>query len=90
MRPGKRLFVGARISVATANALAGCAETLARRTEPGEGEISTRKLSWPGTREQIRTISAWWALAMIDAAIVSEDPADLARAKWILDGKGGR
>jgi 2'-5' RNA ligase len=31
MRPGKRLFVGARISVATANTLAGCAETLARR-----------------------------------------------------------
>lgn len=30
-RPGKRLFVGVRISVATANALAGCAETLARR-----------------------------------------------------------
>lgn len=31
MRPGKRLFVGVRISVAAANALAGCAETLARR-----------------------------------------------------------
>jgi hypothetical protein len=31
MRPGKRLFIGVRISVATANALAGCAETLARR-----------------------------------------------------------
>jgi 2'-5' RNA ligase len=31
MRPGKRLFVGARVSVAVANALAGCAETLARR-----------------------------------------------------------
>lgn len=31
MRPGKRLFVGVRVSVATANTLAGCAETLARR-----------------------------------------------------------
>jgi RNA 2',3'-cyclic 3'-phosphodiesterase len=31
MRPGKRLFVGVRISVGTANTLAGCAETLARR-----------------------------------------------------------
>lgn len=31
MRPGKRLFVGVRISVAASNALAGCAETLARR-----------------------------------------------------------
>lgn len=29
--PGKRLFVGARVSVATANALAGAAQTLARR-----------------------------------------------------------
>ena len=29
--PGKRLFVGIRVSVATANALAGAAETLARR-----------------------------------------------------------
>ena len=31
MRPGKRLFVGVRVSVAVSNALAGCAETLARR-----------------------------------------------------------
>ena len=31
MRPGKRLFVGVRISVAASNALAGCSETLARR-----------------------------------------------------------
>lgn len=31
MRPGKRLFIGVRISVAASNALAGCAETLARR-----------------------------------------------------------
>jgi len=29
--PGKRLFVGIRVSVSTANALAGAAETLARR-----------------------------------------------------------
>ena len=39
MRPGKRLFVGARVSVAVANALAGCAETLARRArDAGLGE----------------------------------------------------
>ncbi|HET9626345.1 MAG TPA: RNA 2',3'-cyclic phosphodiesterase [Kofleriaceae bacterium] len=30
-KAGKRLFIGARVSVATANTLAGCAETLARR-----------------------------------------------------------
>ena len=33
MKPGKRLFVGVRISIATANALAGCAETLERRAK---------------------------------------------------------
>ena len=38
MRPGKRLFVGARVSVAVANALAGCAETLARRARDAGGE----------------------------------------------------
>lgn len=39
MRPGKRLFIGARISVATANALAGCAETLARRAKDAGVEL---------------------------------------------------
>ena len=34
-----RLFVGARISVATANALAGCAETLARRARDAGVDI---------------------------------------------------
>jgi 2'-5' RNA ligase len=37
--PGKRLFVGARISVATANALAGAAETLARRARDAGVDI---------------------------------------------------
>jgi RNA 2',3'-cyclic 3'-phosphodiesterase len=36
---GKRLFVGARISVATANALAGAAETLARRARDAGVDI---------------------------------------------------
>ena len=39
MRPSKRLFIGARISVATANALAGCAETLARRAKDAGVEL---------------------------------------------------
>jgi 2'-5' RNA ligase len=39
MRPGKRLFVGARISVAAANTLAGCAETLARRARDAGVEL---------------------------------------------------
>ncbi|MBA3502696.1 MAG: RNA 2',3'-cyclic phosphodiesterase [Myxococcota bacterium] len=36
---GKRLFVGIRVSVGTANALAGAAETLARRARDGGVEI---------------------------------------------------
>jgi RNA 2',3'-cyclic 3'-phosphodiesterase len=39
MRPSKRLFVGVRISVATANTLAGCAETLARRARDAGIEL---------------------------------------------------
>jgi len=39
MRPGKRLFVGAQISVATANTLAGCAETLARRAKDAQVDL---------------------------------------------------
>jgi len=39
MRPGKRLFVGVRISVAAANTLAGCAETLARRARDAGVEL---------------------------------------------------
>jgi RNA 2',3'-cyclic 3'-phosphodiesterase len=39
MRSGKRLFVGARVSVATANALAGCAETLARRARDASVDV---------------------------------------------------
>lgn len=58
MRPGKRLFVGARISVATANALAGCAETLARRARdagvdlkwvaPTNYHVTLAFLGWTG------------------------------------------
>jgi nicotinamide-nucleotide amidase len=46
--------------------------------------VATRKLAWPSTRDQIRTLAAWWALALIDAAIAggAGDP----RATWILGG----
>ena len=53
---GKRLFVGARVSVATANALAGAAETLARRAKdadvalrwisPASYHVTLRFLGW--------------------------------------------
>jgi 2'-5' RNA ligase len=58
MRPGKRLFVGARISLATANTLAGCAETLARRARdagvdlrwvaPTSYHVTLAFLGWTG------------------------------------------
>ncbi len=32
-------------------------------TEQG---LKTKKLSWPGLRDQIRTLSAWWALRLVD------------------------
>jgi 2'-5' RNA ligase len=58
MKPGKRLFVGARISVGTANALAGCAETLARRAKaagidlrwvaPAHYHVTLAFLGWTG------------------------------------------
>jgi nicotinamide-nucleotide amidase len=31
--------------------------------------VRTKKLGWPGMRDQIRTLSAWWALKMIDAEL---------------------
>jgi 2'-5' RNA ligase len=58
MRPGKRLFVGVRISVAAANTLAGCAETLARRARdagvdlrwvaPTNYHVTLAFLGWTG------------------------------------------
>jgi 2'-5' RNA ligase len=58
MRSGKRLFVGAQISVATANTLAGCAETLARRARdagvelrwvaPANYHVTLAFLGWTG------------------------------------------
>ncbi len=52
---------------------------------------ATRKLAFPGTRDQIRVLAAWWALAMIDAAVslgagatLAPDPFD-AHAAWRLN-----
>lgn len=50
------------------------------------GVLGTRKLSWPGARDQIRILSSWWSLAMIDAALDLMSGADPVRAKWILGG----
>jgi nicotinamide-nucleotide amidase len=34
-----------------------------------EREVITRKLGWPGARDQIRLLASWWALQLIDEAI---------------------
>ena len=41
---------------------------LADRTEI----LGTRKLAWPGARDQIRLLTAWWALKLVDAALEEE------------------
>ncbi len=32
-------------------------------------EIVTKKLSWPGARDQVRLLSAWWGLKLVDEAL---------------------
>lgn len=49
-----------------------------------DGRLHTRKLAWPGARDQVRTLSAWWALAMIDAALEPTDDRERARRAWVL------
>jgi nicotinamide-nucleotide amidase len=34
-----------------------------------EAGVTTKKLSWPGARDQIRTLASWWALKLLDEAI---------------------
>jgi nicotinamide mononucleotide (NMN) deamidase PncC len=50
------------------------------------GMLGTRKLSWPGARDQIRILSSWWSLAMIDAALDLRGDGDRQRAGFILGG----
>ncbi len=35
-------------------------------------QMATKKLSWPGMRDQIRTLSAWWALKLVDDLLGTE------------------
>jgi PncC family amidohydrolase len=44
---------------------------LAMAGPPGDGGdgVITKKLAWPGARDQIRTLASWWALKLIDEAI---------------------
>jgi len=51
------------------------------------GILGTRRLSWPGARDQIRILSSWWSLAMIDAALDLAGSEDTTRASWVLGAK---
>jgi nicotinamide-nucleotide amidase len=44
---------------------------LARPGAAGEGEevVEVKRLGWPGSREMIRQLAAWWALRLIDVAL---------------------
>jgi nicotinamide-nucleotide amidase len=37
-------------------------------TKPGD-EVVVKKIAWPGARDQVRLLSAWWALKLIDDAL---------------------
>lgn len=39
------------------------------------GGTTTKHLHWPGTRDQVRLLSSWWALALVDGAIPLADEA---------------
>jgi nicotinamide-nucleotide amidase len=35
----------------------------------GPGGVTTKKLGWPGARDQVRTLASWWALKLLDEAV---------------------
>lgn len=43
---------------------------VARRTPDGDA-TTTKRLHWPGTRDQVRLLSAWWAMAMLREAALA-------------------
>lgn len=38
-------------------------------SDPRSEQMKTKKLSWPGARDQVRLLSAWWALKLVDEAL---------------------
>jgi nicotinamide-nucleotide amidase len=36
---------------------------------PGAEPVATKMLAWPGARDQIRMLTSWWALRLIDEAL---------------------
>jgi nicotinamide mononucleotide (NMN) deamidase PncC len=39
--------------------------------------VVTKKIQWPGSRDQVRTLASWWALRMIDEAINDASEASI-------------
>lgn len=42
----------------------------------GPGETSSKHFVWPGARDQIRTLSAYWALALVLRALMKKESGD--------------
>jgi nicotinamide-nucleotide amidase len=40
----------------------------------GAGEASTFRMQWPGARDQVRVLAAWWALDMLRRAALASRP----------------
>jgi nicotinamide-nucleotide amidase len=66
--------------------VSACCERGPSAALASSGVLGTRKLAWPGARDQIRILSSWWSLAMIDGALDLIGADDLTRATWILRG----
>ena len=80
--PGKRLFAGIRVSVATANALAGAAETLARRAR--DSSIDVRWVA-PVSYHVTLKFLGWTREATIGAVIDALEEAAQAAQRFTLE-----
>jgi nicotinamide-nucleotide amidase len=43
------------------------------RGEPPGERVTTFKLSWPGARDQVRTLAAWWGLELVRQALAATE-----------------
>ncbi|HLU65936.1 MAG TPA: nicotinamide-nucleotide amidohydrolase family protein, partial [Kofleriaceae bacterium] len=39
----------------------------------GQGGVTARHILWPGARDQVRTLAAWWALSMVLSEVAGAD-----------------
>jgi nicotinamide-nucleotide amidase len=45
----------------------------------GDDRVTTFKMTWPGARDQVRTLAAWWALELVRQGLVSASGAGQER-----------